>query len=514
MYQYPYGDYQQLNLDWIINKIVELENQEAGDIDLEEISNAMISLTYSSTQAYNISDVVFYEGHLYRCNTAISAPGETWDPAHWDQIMLGDTVANLVRAVAGINSDVVFNESNVSGTHVTDALNVLVEDIRYNNHWIQKKKNGSYSDAVEIEDTPSNSSSKLASSKAVYGVKNALDALENRNLIPITLSSTDFEIGSISQAGTNGSNMHRIRTIDYISTGIYHSFYAEFDSTATRATFSFYDATNAQVGRTDWFNRDTKIAIPYAATKMRWQVGASNDSPDYTPSDYNKLQVSFVPPILNGENFITTRVNMAIVSDSIGVGTCGVSAGTEVPGQGWAEMLAINSGFDFLNLSHKGMGYLTHGAADPTTIDDVITQIRNDVPESYYNLWVVQLGINDYLTTGINFSGIASKLRSLIQAISFYNNRNARVIVFSPFNCALYGDGNTNYCYNYAIDGRTLKDLCDALETACLSRGIEYINVTENLVNDYALSKNVLGDSVHPQQSFHAELAKIMQRYI
>ena len=25
MYQYPYGDSQQLNLDWIINKLIELE---------------------------------------------------------------------------------------------------------------------------------------------------------------------------------------------------------------------------------------------------------------------------------------------------------------------------------------------------------------------------------------------------------------------------------------------------------------------------------------------------------
>lgn len=174
MYQYPYGDYQQLNLDWIINKIVELENQEAGDIDLEEISNAMISLTYSSTQAYNISDVVFYDGHLYRCNTAISAPGETWDPAHWDQIMLGDTVANLVRAVAGMSSDDVSNESNVAGTHVTEALNALVEDVRYDNHKIQQKKNGAYTDVIPVEDTPSNNSDRLASSKAAYDLKSAL----------------------------------------------------------------------------------------------------------------------------------------------------------------------------------------------------------------------------------------------------------------------------------------------------------------------------------------------------
>ena len=178
MYQYPYGDSQQLNLDWIINKLIELSNEikeHGSDVDLEEVANALISITYSSTQAYNTSDIVFYDGHLYRCNTTISAPGEVWDPAHWDQIMLGNTVANLVRAVAGMNSDHVFNESNVPGTHVTEALNALVEDIRYDNHKIQQKKNGAYTDVIPVEDTPSNNSDRLASSKAAYDLKDVLN---------------------------------------------------------------------------------------------------------------------------------------------------------------------------------------------------------------------------------------------------------------------------------------------------------------------------------------------------
>ena len=173
MYQYPYGDSQQLNLDWIINKLIELEQSfVAGEsAELEEFANALISLTYIPTQAYNNSDIVFHNGHLYRCNTTIPAPGEVWDPAHWDQIMLGNTVANLVRAVAWMNSDHVFNESNVPGTHVTEALNALVEDIRYDNHKIQQKKNGAYTDVIPVEDTPSNNSDRLASSKAAYDLK-------------------------------------------------------------------------------------------------------------------------------------------------------------------------------------------------------------------------------------------------------------------------------------------------------------------------------------------------------
>lgn len=176
MYQYPYGDSQQLNLDWIINKLTELEKSFAGkSAELEEFANALISLTYIPTKAYNNSDIVFHDGHLYRCNTTIPAPGEVWNPAHWDQIMLGNTVANLVRAVAGMNSDHVFNESNVPGTHVTEALNALVEDIRYDNHKVQQKKNGAYTDVIPVEDTPSNNSDRLASSKAAYDLKGAIN---------------------------------------------------------------------------------------------------------------------------------------------------------------------------------------------------------------------------------------------------------------------------------------------------------------------------------------------------
>lgn len=179
MYQYPYGNSQQLNLDWILNKLKELE---AGSADLEEIANALISDSYA-VQNYNLSDIVFYNGKLHRANQNITA--EAWNPAHWDEILLGDTVANLVRAVAGMNSDDVFNESNVSGTYVTDALNALVEDIRYNNHYIQQKKNGVYSDAIEIEDTPSNSSDKLASSKAVYDLKDTVNNNAIKTMLPV-----------------------------------------------------------------------------------------------------------------------------------------------------------------------------------------------------------------------------------------------------------------------------------------------------------------------------------------
>ena len=213
MYQYPYGDSQQLNLDWIINKLIELEQSfVAGEsAELEEFANALISLTYIPTQAYNNSDIVFHDGHLYRCNTTIPAPGEVWDPSHWDQIMLGNTVANLVRAVAGMNSDHVFNESNVPGTHVTEALNALVEDIRYNNHKIQQKKNGAYTDVIPVEDTPSNNSDRLASSKAAYDLKGSINAITPLDTVPTNGSTKGITSDAVYDA-FNAFNVTDIET--------------------------------------------------------------------------------------------------------------------------------------------------------------------------------------------------------------------------------------------------------------------------------------------------------------
>ncbi|MBQ1315223.1 MAG: hypothetical protein IIY57_03440, partial [Erysipelotrichaceae bacterium] len=127
MYQYPYGNAQQLNLDWILNKLKELESGAGGGgTNLEEVSNALIALTYAE-QNYNLSDIVFYDGKLYSANQNITA--ESWNPDHWNEVLLANPVSNLVRYVSALNNTQVFNSSNVAGTHTSDALNNLASDI-------------------------------------------------------------------------------------------------------------------------------------------------------------------------------------------------------------------------------------------------------------------------------------------------------------------------------------------------------------------------------------------------
>lgn len=126
---YPWGNTQQLNLDWILQKIKELETGGTDAASLQVIANAFLAASYSAGTTYNVNDIVYRNEALYRCNTAIASPGEPWTPSHWDEITIGPVITNLVTAVANMSSDDVFNDSNVTGTHVTEALNQLASDL-------------------------------------------------------------------------------------------------------------------------------------------------------------------------------------------------------------------------------------------------------------------------------------------------------------------------------------------------------------------------------------------------
>lgn len=120
---YPWGNTQQLNLDWILQKIKELE-AGSGGADLDEVAEALLAASYSA-QAYNQFDIVFHDGKLYLANTDIAAPGEAWTPAHWDEIVLGGPVSALMQHVSNLDSDNVINDSQVTGDTVSDALDTL-----------------------------------------------------------------------------------------------------------------------------------------------------------------------------------------------------------------------------------------------------------------------------------------------------------------------------------------------------------------------------------------------------
>lgn len=123
-YLYPWGNTQELNLDWILQKIKDID-AGSGNADLNEVANALIAATYARKE-YARNDIVYYDGKLYRANRNIPAPGEVWTPAHWDEILIGDTLSNVVQYLAALANDQVINNSNVTGYYTSDALNTLL----------------------------------------------------------------------------------------------------------------------------------------------------------------------------------------------------------------------------------------------------------------------------------------------------------------------------------------------------------------------------------------------------
>ena len=83
MYNYPYGNSQQLNLDWLISAWRQYQEQ------VED----MIAPQYDHNVAYDVAAIVLHDHKLYYNNQAINDP-EEWDPDHWTETNLADIMLN------------------------------------------------------------------------------------------------------------------------------------------------------------------------------------------------------------------------------------------------------------------------------------------------------------------------------------------------------------------------------------------------------------------------------------
>ena len=49
-----------------------------------------LSLEYSETSAYSVGAIVYHDGNIYQCKTAIADGGEAWNATHWEMRKLDD----------------------------------------------------------------------------------------------------------------------------------------------------------------------------------------------------------------------------------------------------------------------------------------------------------------------------------------------------------------------------------------------------------------------------------------
>lgn len=78
-YQYPYGNSQQLNLDWLLTEWRKFQKT------IED----MIAPQWSNTEAYSNSAIVIYDHELFYCSVANATVG-TFIPAEWTKFSIAD----------------------------------------------------------------------------------------------------------------------------------------------------------------------------------------------------------------------------------------------------------------------------------------------------------------------------------------------------------------------------------------------------------------------------------------
>lgn len=81
MYQYPYGNSQQLNLDWLLTQWRMFQKQ------IED----MIAPQWSDTETYVEWNIVIHEHTLFYCSTATATVGE-FKPDEWTAFSFADAL--------------------------------------------------------------------------------------------------------------------------------------------------------------------------------------------------------------------------------------------------------------------------------------------------------------------------------------------------------------------------------------------------------------------------------------
>ena len=93
----------------------------ASNLD-KSLITANIADAYSSSSPYSVGDYVTYNGQLYKCNTAISSPGESWNSNHWTAVQVMEQVADA-SAITSVSGT-----APVSATTSNKAVTVSLAD--------------------------------------------------------------------------------------------------------------------------------------------------------------------------------------------------------------------------------------------------------------------------------------------------------------------------------------------------------------------------------------------------
>ena len=65
-------------------------SEKADAANKDKADRASLAPEYSATSAYSVGAIVYHDGNIYQCTTAIAEGGEAWNAAHWQLMKLSD----------------------------------------------------------------------------------------------------------------------------------------------------------------------------------------------------------------------------------------------------------------------------------------------------------------------------------------------------------------------------------------------------------------------------------------
>lgn len=120
---YPYSNLGQLNLDWILSELKTLKELAPEpvptEVDIQAVAEALVALPFDSSKSYQIYDFISKDGEIYRATEAIAAGG-VWDEAKWFKTKLGTDLAVLERWINAINADLTTLQNTVEDLSSAD----------------------------------------------------------------------------------------------------------------------------------------------------------------------------------------------------------------------------------------------------------------------------------------------------------------------------------------------------------------------------------------------------------
>lgn len=121
---YPYSNLNRLNLDWVLSELKTLkelapEPAPAPALDIQAVAEALVALPFDSNTSYQIYDFISRDGEIWRATQAIAAGGD-WDSTKWFKTKMGADLAVLERWINAIDKSLTSLQNTVENLSSAD----------------------------------------------------------------------------------------------------------------------------------------------------------------------------------------------------------------------------------------------------------------------------------------------------------------------------------------------------------------------------------------------------------